>query len=80
METLNKKEAIKNIMRLLDEGKTVYINGGSLWETIDYKANRKIIKWQNYGQSANKRNLKELTWLVNTIFECKNKKIVFTYK
>lgn len=78
METLNKKEAIKNIMALLDNGKIVYINGGCLWETIEY--NRKIIKWQNYGQSANRRNLKELTWLVNTIFECKNKKVVYTYK
>ena len=67
-------------MRLLDEGKTIYINGGCLWETTDYKANRKIIKWQNYGQSANRRTIQELTWVLNTIFNCKNKEIVYTYK
>lgn len=80
MTRLNKKETIKNIMQLLDNGKTVYINGGSIWETYDIRANRKIIKWQNYGSSANRRNLNELTWIVNTIFRCKNKNIVYTYK
>lgn len=80
MKALNKKEAIKNIMRLLDEGKTVYINGGSMCLSRCIKTNRKIIKWQNYGQSANRRTIQELTWLVNTIFNCKNKKIVYTYK
>lgn len=80
MKTLNKKETIKNIMALLDSGKTVYINGGSIWETFDIRANRKIIKWQNYGSSANRRNLGELTWIINTIFRCKNKDIVYTYK
>lgn len=80
MTRLNKKETIKNIMALLDSGKTVYINGGSMWETYDIKANRKIIKWQNFGSSANRRNLNELTWIINTIFGCKNKGIVYTYK
>ena len=80
MKTLNKKETIKSIMALLDNGKTIYINGGSLWGSYDMRANRKIIKWQNYGSSANRRNLKELTWIINTIFECKNKNIVYTYK
>ena len=80
MKTLNKKETIKTIMALLDKGKTVYINGGSMWESFDIRANRKIIKWQNYGSSANRRNLKELTWIINTIFRCKNKNIVYTCK
>lgn len=80
MKALNKKEAIKNIMALLDNGKTVYINCGCMWLSRCMKTNRKIIKWQHYGQSANRRNMKELTWLLNNIFECKNKKIVYTYK
>lgn len=80
MKTLNKKEAVKNIMTLLDSGKTVYINGGYLWETFDRKAQRKIIKWQNFGQSANRRNLKELSWILNTIFDCKYRKIVYSYR
>lgn len=80
MKTLNKKETIKNIMQLLDNGYTVYINGGSMWLSRCLKTNRKIIKWQNYGSSANRRNLKELTWIINTIFRCKNKDIVYTYK
>ena len=84
METLNKKETIKTIMSLLDSGKTVYIKDGDLnmrgelWETYAYNSNRKIIKWQHFGSSANRRTIKELTWVINTIFKCKNKDIVYT--
>lgn len=82
MATLNKKETIKNIMQLLDNGYTVYINGGclggSLWETQD--RGKTIIKWSRFGASANRRTIEELTWIINTIFECKYKKVVYTYK
>lgn len=80
METLNKKEAIKNIMALLDSGKTVYINGGYLWIMYDTRAGHKIIKWRNFGESAIKRTVKDLIWLLNTIFDCKYKKLVYIYR
>lgn len=74
METLNKKEKIKKVMYLLELGKTVYINdSGLLWLGYDERAKRKIIRWQNFGQSANRKNIKELTWIINTIFDCKYK-------
>lgn len=78
MRKLNKRETIKNIMQLLDNGKIVYISGGSLWETQD--RGKTIIKWSRFGSSANRRTLEELTWIINTIFECRHKKIVYTYK
>lgn len=80
MRTLNKKETIKNIMTLLDNGFTVYIDNGELWLSRCSKTNRKIIKWHCFGSSANRRNLRELTWIINTIFKCKYKNIVYTYK
>lgn len=76
MRKLNKKETIKNIMKLLDNGKTICINGGKLWEIQD--RGKTYIKWCNFGCSANRRTLEELTWVINTIFGCKNKTIVYT--
>ena len=78
MTELNKKETIKNIMQLLDNGKIVYIGGGCLWETQD--RGKTYIKWSHFGSSANRRTLEELTWVINTIFEYKYKKIVYRYK
>ena len=80
MKELNKKEAVKNIMALLDSGKTVYINGGYLWIMYDYRAGHKIIKWRNFGESAIRRTLKDLIWLLNTIFDCKYRKVVYSYR
>lgn len=78
MRELNKKETIKNIMELLDNGKIVYIGCGSLWETQD--RSRTYIKWSHYGSSANRRTLEELTWVINTIFGYKYQEVVYTYK
>lgn len=78
MTVLNKTETIKNIMQLLDNGKIIYIDGGSLWET--QSRGKTIIKWSHFGSSANRRTIAELTWIINTIFECKYKKIVYTCK
>lgn len=78
MTTLNKKETIKNIMQLLDDGKNVYIGSGCLWEIQE--RGKIYIKWHHYGSSANRRTLEELTWVINTIFGFKYKKIVYTYK
>ena len=78
MNNLNKKETIKNIMQLLDNGKIVYIDNGSLWEMTDRE--RVIIKWSHYGSSANRRTIRDLAWIINIIFGYKYKKIVYTYK
>lgn len=78
MTKLNKKETIKNIMKLLDDGKLVYIGCGKLWEM--YSRGKLYIGWSHYGSSANSRTIQELTWVINTIFGCKYKKIVYTYK
>lgn len=80
MKTLNKKETIRNIMALLDSGKTVCINGGELWLGRGRVNNKIYIFWQHFGSSANRRNLQELTWIINTIFRCKYKNIVYTCK
>lgn len=74
MEALSKKEKIKKVMYLLELGKTVSINySGLLWLKYDERARRPVIMWQNYGQSANRKNIKELTWIINNIFDCKYK-------
>lgn len=78
MKRLNKKETIRNIMRLLDDGHTVFIGCGSLWS--GESRGKTYIKWSHFGSSANRRTLEELTWVINTIFGCKYKKIVYTYK
>jgi len=80
MKALNKKEAVKNIMALLDSGKTVYINGGYLWIMYDKRAGYNVIKWRNFGESAIKRTIKDLIWLLNVIFDCKYKKVVYSYR
>ena len=74
----NKRETIKNIMQLLDNDKIVYIDNGSLWKS--YSRGKAIIKWSHFGTSANRRTIKELTWIINTIFGYKYKKVVYTYK
>lgn len=80
MKALNKKKTIKDIMRLLDDDKTVYIGEGCLWEGNCRLTGRRLIFWQHYGQSANRRNLRDLTWIINTIFNCKGKAIEYRYK
>ena len=77
MRTLNKKETVKEIMALLDNGKTVYIDNGCLWEGNCRLTGRRLIYWQHYGQSANRRSLRDLNWIINTIFECKGKAVEY---
>jgi hypothetical protein len=80
MKALNKKQTVKEIMTLLDNGKTVYIEDGCLWEGNCRLTGRRLIYWRHYGQSANRRNLRDLTWIINTIFERKGKVIEYSYK
>lgn len=81
MKALNKKEKIEKVMYLLELGKTVYINySGYLWLRYDEKAKRQVIMWRNFGESANRKNIKELTWIINTIFDCKYKDFNYSYR
>ena len=74
---MNKQEKIKQVKKLLDLGYTIKIYGnnngnGKIWLYDNY------IMFQNFGQSAVKNNLKDLTWLINTIFEAKRKDFNFS--
>ena len=60
-------------MRALKENKTVKIDSGSLWLGRCRSTGRQLIFWQHFGQSANRCNIKELTWIINTIFDKKRK-------
>ena len=73
---MDKAKKIREVMQFLDMGKTVKIDTGILWESRSIRG-YKIINWRHYGQSANRRNVKELTFIINHIFDKKNKD--FTY-
>ena len=70
---MNKKEQIKLIMEILDKGFTVAINEGQIWEckSRNPKDNRTYLFYRHFGQSAVRRTLTDLTWLLNTIFKQK---------
>lgn len=36
---------------------------------LSVSENNKYIRWQHYGSSANKNTIKELQWLIETIFK-----------
>lgn len=76
MEKINK---IKEVMKLLDEGKYVKIEDeygdGTLWEQESRGVT--YIYWHHFGQSAVRRNLKNLTWVINTIMHKKNQDFEF---
>lgn len=81
MKALNKKEKIKRVMYLLELGKTVYINyGGYLYLKYDERTKRQVIKWRNFGESATRKSIKDLTWIINTIFDCKYKDFNYSYR
>lgn len=74
---MNKTEKIKEIMKFLDKGYFIKIpcehgSTGILWEKYGRDC-KKYIYWKNFGESANRRNLRDLTWIINTIFQKKGK-------
>lgn len=69
----DKQKKIREVMEALKENKTVKIDGGSLWLGRCHVTGHKLIYWQHFGQSANRCNIKELTWIINTIFDKKRK-------
>ena len=74
---MDKKERIKNVKKLLDLGYTVRIYGnpngdGKVWIKDNF------IMFQNFGQSAVRNNIKDLTWLINNIFNAKRKNFNYT--
>lgn len=69
----DKQKKIREVMEALKENKTVKIDSGSLWLGRCHVTGRQLIFWQHFGQSANRCNIKELTWIINTIFDKKRK-------
>lgn len=75
---MEKTKKIKEVMKFLDKGLYVKIpsehgSTGILWERLGRDGKTMYIYWQNFGQSANRRNLRDLTWIINTIFGKKGK-------
>ena len=68
-----KHKKIKEVLEALEADKTVKIDNGKLWKGYCHKSGHKLIYWQHYGQSANRFNIKELTWIINNIFDKKRK-------
>lgn len=52
---------LKRAKTLLDQGKTIYVNGCEIWNNGQYYC------WINYGSSACRRNLNELRFVFHTI-------------
>ena len=74
-----KQETIKQIKEVVNSGKIVRVNhaedshGITLW----LSDNGKYIYFQNYGQSAVKNNLKNLSWVINTLYGVNRKEISY---
>ena len=50
-----------------------------LWQFYSEKSRRWLIGWSYYGQSATGDNLRDLAWLLRTIFQMKPSAFVATY-
>lgn len=79
-----KKEKVKQVYTLLQQNKTIILHGYCNYNGISMPHDSKLyltrcnnIGWESFGSSAIKNNLKDLTWLINTIFKCKNKDFSF---
>ena len=75
----DKQKKIREVMEALKENKTVKIDNGSLWLGRCHVTGRQLIYWQHFGQSANRCNIKELTWIINTIFDKKRKDFTYSF-
>lgn len=64
---MNKIEKIRYCMKALKEGKTIYIDNGKMWQFE--QNNKKYICYRHFGQSATRCSIKDLTWIINVIFE-----------
>lgn len=72
-----KKQVINTIYTQLKAGKIVAVEGnhmsGTIWAGESVRNNAPLLFWQHFGSSAEKMNKKNLLFIINTIFECKNK-------
>lgn len=68
----DKNAKLKEVLTLLKQGKIIKINNGCLWYFEDLFNDKRYIHYRNFGQSAIKPTLKELSWLLTTVFEVKN--------
>lgn len=74
----DKEKKIREVMEALKENKTVKIDNGLLWLGRCRVSGRLLIFWEHFGQSANRCNIEELTWIINIIFEKKRKNFNFS--
>lgn len=74
----DKEKKIREVMEALKEGKSVKIDNGLLWSGRCRVSGRQLIFWEHSGQSANRCNIKELTWIINIIFDKKRKDFNFS--
>ena len=73
--TEQKNRVIRKIKTLVNTGNIVKVQKANSNSKLTLWLNNNYIMWQYYGQSAIKNNIKELTWLINTLFESKGKEI-----
>jgi len=70
------KEIYTNLNNGIKYGK-MYTYGFSYNLTLSL--NGKYICWQHYGSSANKNTLKELAWVIETIFKTTPREFIETH-
>ena len=75
----DKNTKLKEVLNLLKQNKIIKIKNGCLWLFNDVFNDKIYICYRNFGQSAIKPTLKDLSWLLKTVFEVKNLKN-FDYK
>lgn len=77
---MNKKELIKQIKKEVNAGYILQVSTPdnkkiNLW----LSDSGKYILFRNFGQSAIKNNLHELTWLINTFLNARYKNIEYKH-
>ena len=75
---MEKTKKLKEIKDLINAGFIIRVfkqNNDNI--TLWVNDNKQYIMWQSYGQSAVKNNMKDLTWLINDLFEAKRKDIFY---
>lgn len=74
---MNKGQQLKEIKSLVNAGFIVRVFKQDNSNITLWVNDSKYIMWQSYGQSAIKNNYKDLTWLINDLFEAKGKSILY---
>lgn len=78
---MSENEALKEIYYNLQLGKSYgkydsYGFDAKLYLFTSRVTGKNLIGWRNYGSSANKNTLKDLKWIINTIFDTTAKEFI----